>query len=433
MSEGLVKWAIRNAKKTYEQSIAKCSKENPKKFYQYVNKRKPVKSDIGPIIDDKGKVSYDKAEICNTLNNYFASIFNSDLNESVPDVIPRKVFEETDKLKNIIINENDVKRYINKLKITKSPGPDEIHAIVLKELEDIIAWPITKIFNNSFESINVPLDFKLANITPIFKKGDKKIAANYRPISLTSITGKIQESILRDHIVNHLNIHNLIRGSQHGFRNNKSCLTNLLEFFDKVMNDYDEHRAVDIVYLDFRKAFDLVPHNKLISKLKSHGIEGNVLNWIKAWLSDRQQRVVINGTNSNYVNVTSGVPQGSVLGPILFLIYVNDLDDNIISNISKFADDTKLSTPAYSKDNCDALQEDLNSILNWSKKWGMKFNVDKCKSLHIGNNNINYSYKMDNDAIRKTTEQKDVYQNSRLRLEYAYLLFNKFVMKRIIS
>ena len=131
---------------------------------------------------------------------------------------------------------------------------------------------------------------------------------------------------------------------------------------------------MDIVYLDFRKAFDLVPHNKLIIKLKSLGIEGNVLNWIKAWLSNRQQRVVIDGKNSNYKNVTSDVPQGSVLGPIFFLIYINDLDVNITNNISKFADDTKLCTAAYSIENCEALQTDLDTIMNWSKNWGMNFN-----------------------------------------------------------
>ena len=151
---------------------------------------------------------------------------------------------------------------------------------------------------------------------------------------------------------------------------------------------------MDIIYLDFRKAFDLVPHNKLELKLKNHGIEGNVLKWIKEWLNDRKQRVVINGANSEFVNVTSGVPQGSVLGPVLFLIYINDLDANIINNIAKFADDTKLSAPSHNTTSCESLQTDLNNILNWSKIWEMEFDIAKCKYLHIGNNNINFTYTM---------------------------------------
>ena len=321
---------------------------------------------------------------------------------------PIKIFRESEKLKTITVTESDIENYIKKTKSSKSPGPDEVHVIVLKELRAEITKPLTKIFNNSIDSGIVPNDFKLANITPIFKKVDKTLASNYRPISLTSITGKILELIIRDHLVSHLNTHNLIRDSQHGFRNNKSCLTNLLDFFDRVIKDYDDHNAVDVIYLDFRKAFDLVPHDKLIIKLKSHGIEGKVLNWIKEWLSDRQQRVVINGISSDYVDVSSGVPQGSVLGPILFLIYVNDLDDTVLSNLTKFADDTKLSAPAKTSTQCEALQSDLNKIIEWSNKWGMQFNVDKCSSLHIGNNNINYSYKMGDNNITKSNQQKDL-------------------------
>ena len=280
--------------------------------------------------------------------------------------------------------------------------------IVLKELKDIILGSLRKIFNNSIQKGEVPTDFKLANVTPIFKKGDKKLASNYRPISLTSITGKILEQIIRDHIVHHLNSHNLICDNQHGFTINKSCLTNLLEFFDKVFKDYDEHKAVDIIYLDFQKAFDLVPHNKLIAKLKSHGIDGSVLKWIQEWLNNRKQRVIINGTNSEYINVTSGVCQGTVLGPLLFLIYVNDMNNDILNNILEFADDTKLSAVANTVDNCKTLQNDLNNIVEWSNKWGMKLDIDKCASLHIGNNNNNFIYKIGDKNINQVLEQKDL-------------------------
>ena len=313
---------------------------------------------------------------------------------------------ESEKLVNIDITEENVKFYIDK--VHKSPGSDAIHAIVLKELKDILAKPLSDIFNSSINSGEIPVVFKRANVTPIFKKGNKKLPSNYRPISLTSLVGKLQESIIRDHLVNHLNRYNLIRASQHGFRNNKSCLTNLLEFFNKVVNDYDKHGAVDIIYLDFRKAFDLVPHKKLLLKIKAHGIDGNVLKWIEEWLTERKQRVVINGIKSSYVPVTSGVPQGSVLGPILFLIYINDLDANVINNIAKFADDTKISGIADNLESCESIQNDLNNITEWSTTWGMEFNVEKCKTLHIGNKNINFPYNMGGNNLSVTAEQKDL-------------------------
>merc|ERR1712074_255324 len=366
-----VKSAVKVAKRNYERNIAGSCKENPKKFFEYVNNRNPVKCSIGPILDENAALAYDDVIICDILNKYFASVFTNE-NEITLTTAPFiRNFLESEKLVDIDIKEENVRFYIDKLKASKSPGTDAIHAIVLKELKDILTKPLTDIFNSSINNGEIPAVFKCANITPIFKKGDKKLPSNYQPISLTSLVEKLQESIIRDHLVNHLKRYNLIRASQHGFRNNKSCLTNLLEFFNKVINDYDNHRAVDVIYLDFRKAFDLVPHKKLLLKLKAHGIDGNVLEWIKEWLTERKQRVVINGIESSYVPVTSGVPQGSVLGPILFIIYVNDLNANVLNNIAKFADDTKISGIADNLESCESIQSDLNKIIEWSSTWGM--------------------------------------------------------------
>jgi len=175
-----------------------------------------------------------------------------------------------------------------------------------------------------------------------FKKGSKSSPANYRPISLTVNLCKVLESLIRDEMINHLEKHVLINDTQHGFVGNKSCLTNLLVFMEEITTYLDSGFPVDAIYLDFQKPFDKVPHRRLISKLQAHGFGENVLRWIESWLYGRQQRVVLNGQYSDWKWVLNGVPQGSVLGPLLFVVYINDIDEQIVSKILKFADDTNI-------------------------------------------------------------------------------------------
>ncbi|KAF2354669.1 Reverse transcriptase domain [Trinorchestia longiramus] len=193
---------------------------------------------------------------------------------------------------------------------------------ILKETAEVISEPLTNIFNRSLETGIVPDDWKRANVTPIFKKGNKQILNNYRPINLTSVISKTIERLLKVRITKHLNDQNLINDTQHGFREKRSCFANLLDVFGEVNRIYDSTKAVDLVYLDFQKAFDKVPHERLMAKVEAHGIRGNYSRWIRNWLTGRTQRVVIHDETSDPALVTSEVPQGSVLGLLLFIIYI---------------------------------------------------------------------------------------------------------------
>ena len=238
-------------------------------------------------------------------------------------------------------------------------------------------------------------------MTAIFKKGDRTDGSNYRPITLTSIICRIMESLLRDAIVSHLVQYNLIRSSQH-FWCHRSCLTNLLEFLEIVTKF--------LFYLDFSRAFDKVPHQRLLQRVRSHGITGKIANWIEDWLKDRQQRVVLNGKASPWSKVTSGVPQGSVLGPCLFIIYINDIDQAIdaVLQIMKFADDTKGCAIADTEEDCCRIQNQLDKIHQWSLDWQMLFNTDKCKVIHIGPHNPRYNYKIGEEYLKKVDYEKDL-------------------------
>ena len=220
------------------------------------------------------------------------------------------------------ITESIILKHLNSLNCAKSPGPDGIHSRVLKEL----AVPLSKILNSLFIKAEgvLPTQWKDAHVVALFKKGSKRNPNNYRPVSLTAICCKILEKIIRDEIVKFMEEQGFLRSDQHGFRGGCSCASQLLEVMELWTKWLDMGLPWDTIYTDFSKAFDSVPHQRLLTKIQSYGIQGNILNWIKDFLHNRRQRVVLGNNFSDWKPVTSGIPQGSVLGPILFTIFINN-------------------------------------------------------------------------------------------------------------
>jgi hypothetical protein len=208
----------------------------------------------------------------------------------------------------------------------------------------------------------------------------------------------------------HLLGNNLLKDSQHGFMPRKSCATNLPEFLEKITSLVDKGDSVDVVFLDFAKAFDKVPWKRLMTKLRAHGVSGSVFRWIRAWLTDRKQRVVLNGKASSWRAVISGVPQGSVLGPVLFLIFINNLDAQtaLLTIVKKFADDTKLGQVQRDANDQLLLQECLDKLSKWARDWGMAFNVKKCMVMHLGHRNNQHPYYMEGEQLHVTKEERDI-------------------------
>jgi len=402
----IVKRLIRVAQHNEERRVAAACKRNPKEFFSHVNSRKPIRASIGPLTMEQGTLTTSNAEVAEELNNYFVSVFTEESEDAIPN--PPIRYQGMHPLEDIQCTTAEIIAKIKSLKANKSAGSDGFLPRVIKAVSDEIAPHLLVVFNQSLEEGTVPDDMKVADVTPIHKKGPKNLPGNYRPISLTSVVGKMLESIIADQIVDHLETNNLLGNSQHGFRCKRSCLTNLLEFFHHMISIYDNSRAIDILYLDFKKAFDKVPHKRLLTKVRALGVVGRTAEWIEHWLSDRRQRVVINGESSSWAPVRSGVPQGSVLGPLLFLIYINDLDTGLVSKISKFADDTKLGANAADPTTVASLQQDLDRIGEWSEAWQMPFNTEKCTVMHFGRTNESANYSLLGSQIPTTNLENDL-------------------------
>lgn len=315
-------------------------------------------------------------------------------------------------ISDIRVTQIAVEKKLRELDASKAQGPDGIPAKVLKELCKEIALPFTHLFNKSLESGCIPQEWREAEVVAIFKKGTKSDPGNYRPVSLTCISCKVLESLIRDALVNYFNENKLYAESQHGFRNKRSCMTQLLQVMNDLTKIIDEGDTMDMVYLDFKKAFDSVPHKRLLLKLSGYGISGALLNWIKQFLSDRKQKVKIGESLSAAMPVLSGIPQGSILGPVLFTIFINDLPDGVQSSCKIFADDTKIYERSK---NYDSIQDDLMYLAEWSEKWNLNFNVQKCKVLHFQYKkqvNPKHKYKMsegsDTCYLGECSEEKDL-------------------------
>ena len=399
---------IRQSKRSYEQKLACNIKNDSKSFYAYVRSKQNVQEKVGPLEDSAGNIISQGFLMAEDLNGYFSSVFTKEDISSLPVADAKFQGAKSDYLGPLVVTPELVAKKIKAMKDNKSPGVDGIPPKLLMETVEQISIPLARVFNLSLKEGVVPFEWKEANIIPLFKKGSRNKSENYRPVSLTSVICKLLERLIKDHMVEFLVKHNLFNSSQHGFLKARSCLTNMLCFLEEITKWIDVGSPVDIIYLDFQKAFDKVPHQRLLLKLKAHGIGDSITDWIEQWLTDRRQRVVVDGEVSNWKSVLSGVPQGSVLGTILFLIYINDLDDSITSNVLKFADDTKLFRKVNTDGDKQHLQNDLDRLVKWSEKWQMLFNFGKCKCLHTGHRNLNVNYKMGDTVLGTTVKEKDL-------------------------
>ena len=397
-----LKKIIREAKRASEIRLANECDGDLKKFFGFYKFNKHV-ARIGPIEND-GQVYHGDAEKARAFNEQFSNVFTD---ECLTDIPMSKNTSLRGKLSDIQISHDDVIKHLRAIKANKACGPDDISARILKEAATELATPLYIIFNLSLKSGEIPDDWKCAYVVPIFKGGKKSVVGNYRPVSLTSIACKILERIIKHHIITYLEHEQLLLPSQHGFRSGRSCLTNLIDFLEYVTNLLDKGKKVSVVYLDFCKAFDKVPHRRLLVSLQNHGLGGSLLRWVETWLLGRKQRVILNGHQAVWKEVRSGVPQGTVLAPLFFIIFVNLIDSDLTSRLWKFADDIKLARVISSDSDKSALQIDLDNLFEWTVQWQMEFNVKKCKVLNLGASD-HETYNLNGNTLQNVCEERDL-------------------------
>ena len=388
-------------RKQYEEQLALNSKSAPKRLFAYLRRRTRTESRI-PLVSPEGhpETPTSKAE---AFSNHYAAVYIDDLSPT-PLLQPRLVGLWNDEE----ISTEEVAGQLRLLNPNKSPGPDDLHPLVLKELADVLAGPLTRLFNLSLKYGALPTEWKTAVVKPMFKSGSRLEPGNYRPVSLTCVLCKVMEKIVTNRIKIYLETNQLLHAGQHGFRSKRSCITNLMIARESWAEARSCNKDVDVIYVDFSKAFDKVPHQRLINKLEAYGIAGGTLRWITDFLNGRTFQVRIERALSGPKAVRSGVPQGSVLGPLLFLIYINDLLDHITSPCLLYADDVKIWRVLNDEDDPDALQEDLDRLINWSETWQLPINRSKSTYIHIGNELRTNAYHMKGVLLNVTKQEKDL-------------------------
>lgn len=396
--------------KNYVASIEETLPGNLKSFWKFVNNRKGYAS-IPNVMQFNNSTSSTGQGVCELFSNYFASMFESDNtrnNSSAPSNDTRSAEESVNSMSQIHITCEDILSKIKLIDVNKGAGPDQIPPSFVKRCGKELCTPLCIIFNKSLTNGVFPDRWKIAHIIPIFKSGDKSRCENYRPISILSYFAKLFESLVNTHLYNHFKP--LISENQHGFVKGRSTVTNLLVYKNYLCKSFAAGGQVDSIYTDFTKAFDKVNHRLLRNTLVSYGIHGNLLRWLTSYLNNRSQLVALRGYLSSPIDVTSGVPQGSHLGPVLFVVFINDLIKNISSDCLLYADDLKIFRTIKSSEDCDILQKDLNAVSHWCKANLMYLNIEKCFVITFTNKyqQIVNDYSIDEQVLKRKYVAKDL-------------------------
>ena len=403
---------VRGAKVSYEKNLIADLKENPNLYHGHCRRSLKTKQGVTNVIDGKGKLTETDNETATALNEYYHSVFTRDDGNMETPAFAELTQE---RLLNVTIMTESVEEVLLALDPNKAEGPDGVETRILKECAEELAPKLQQIFRKSLDESVVPRQWKEAHVVPIHKGGSKAIMGNFRPVALTSSICKVLERIISAAILGFLTKNNLISPQQHGFVKGRSCQTNMMLCLERWTQMLDDGKSVDVAYFDYSKAFDKVSHRLLIIKLKSYGIEGKLLAWIEAWLADRRQRVVVGDAKSPWLGVVSGTTQGTVLGFLLFLLYINDLPKKCSNQdeslVMLLADDTKTFQEINverQEENQEKLQERVNQIAHWANEWKMEINPGKSKVMHLGKHNPNLPYFINGVEIKTVSVEKDI-------------------------
>ena len=372
----------RNNQRSYEERLADILPVAPKALHGYLRERKKGCPSVGPLKNQEGILVSDPQEMADILVEAFASVYVENLpqNPSVHQTSPSQMDD-------IVVGVEEVLKVLSNLDPSSALGPDGIHNTLLKRCAQSLVAPLVILISKSLTTTVIPMQWKISQVVPIFKKGRKAEPLNYRPVHLSSCLCKVVERVIARYMMTYLEQNNLLRHEQFGFRAGRSTDDQLLLTYGHIVKQVDCGKMVDVIFLDFSKAFDVVNHDILVEKLNDLGFGDQLVAWVREFLRSRYMYVGLGGAKSRPVTVKSGVPQGSVLGPLLFLVYVNWIATDLNCKYYAFADDFKLLL-SYSRSNPRtsraSLQQDLNKLHERSVSWNLKLNREKCVVMRFG-------------------------------------------------